>query len=542
MSTTERGTGARRPRIRQGPSGSTAPPQTLTVGPTLAVSGRSESDSQSPRLNDTEALQAVQDAQAIVPVILTRIELWRTEQLVPLARNPRTHSEEQVAEIAASMREFGFLWPIMVNGETREIVAGNGRYLAAVRLGLPTVPVVEERHLTPIQRRAFIIADNKIALNAGWSNELLAEELPALESAGFDLGITGFSDQEIDEILASVEGAGEVEEPPLPAVPAEPTTRRGDLWLLGPHRVMCGDSTKLADLERVLDGELADAVWTDPPYNVAYESAAGSIANDSMTDQEFARFLTAAFEALINVMRPGAPIYIAHSDTGGFSFRKAFMDAGFKLSSCLIWRKNALVLSRGDYHWQHEPILYGWKPGAAHRWYGVRDKTTIHEFDAPPFRQVGEQEWQIRLGETTLIVRGSDLTVEPVRGTVFYEDKPAANVDHPTMKPVALIQRMLANSTRRGATVLDPFAGSGSTLIACETLGLRGRMVELDPRFVDVIVARWEQLTGKKASRTSTATATEVRKKRNKRTKASAETQQADLPSHVSLRSQSTES
>jgi DNA modification methylase len=178
---------------------------------------------------------------------------------------------------------------------------------------------------------------------------------------------------------------------------------------------------------------------------------------------------------------------------------------GFKLSSCLIWRKNALVLSRGDYHWQHEPILYGWKPGAPHRWYGGRDKTTIHEFDGPAFQQVGDREWQIVLGETTLIVRGDDLTVEPVRGTVLYEDKPAVNAEHPTMKPVALIQRMLANSARRGAIVLDPFAGSGSTLIACEALGLRGHMVELDERYVDVIVARWQNLTGKRATRVPAA-------------------------------------
>jgi DNA modification methylase len=433
-------------------------------------------------------------------MIVTRIELWKTDELVPLERNPRTHSEQQIDEIAASMREFGFLWPVMVNGETREIVAGNGRYLAAVQLGLPTVPVVEERHLTAVQRRAFIIADNKIALNAGWSNELLAEELPALGKLGFDLGITGFSEDEIAEILASVEPPV-VEEPPLPPLPAEPITRRGDLWLLGNHRVLCGDATKPADLERVLQGELADAVWTDPPYNVAYEGSAGTIQNDALSDEAFARFLSAAFGSLISVMRPGAPIYVAHSDTGGYSFRRCFIEAGFKLASCLIWRKNALVLSRGDYHWQHEPILYGWKPGAPHRWYGGRDKTTIVEFDGPAFQQVGDREWQIVLGETTLIVRGDDLTVETVRGTVFYEDKPAVNAEHPTMKPVALIQRMLANSARRGAIVLDPFAGSGSTLIACEVLGLKGCVVELDERYVDVIVARWLNLTGSKATR-----------------------------------------
>lgn len=448
------------------------------------------------RLSGAAAREAVSDALAIVPMIITRIELWKTERLVPLERNPRTHSEQQIGEIAASMREFGFLWPIMVNGETRRIVAGNGRYQAALQLGLTVVPVVEERHLTPIQRRAFIIADNKIAMNAGWAEEILAEELPALRDAGIDLGLTGFSDAELEEILSSVAGPAGEEELPVPDPPEVPVSRLGDLWHLGNHRVLCGDATRLADLERVLEGARAEAVWTDPPYNVAYESAAGSIQNDAMSDEDFAAFLGAAFRALVSVMRPGAPIYVAHSDTGGYTFRRSFIEAGFKLASCLIWRKNALVLSRGDYHWQHEPILYGWKPGAAHRWLGARDKTTIVEFAAPPFQQVGEQEWQIALGETTLIVRGENLTVEPARGTVFFEDKPTASVEHPTMKPVRLVARMLANSARRGAVVLDPFGGSGSTLMACEALGLRARLVELDPRFVDVIVCRWQQATG----------------------------------------------
>jgi len=454
------------------------------------------------RLTGAAASAAVKDALAIVPMVITSIELWKTGELVPLARNPRTHSEEQIAEIAASMREFGFLWPIMVNGETREIVAGNGRYLAAVSLGLPLVPVVEERHLNALQRRAFIIADNKIALNAGWSNELLAEELPALGALGFDLGLTGFSEDEITEILASV-GPPEVEELPVPPLPETPITRRGDLWRLGEHRVLCGDATQRADVDAVMAGEPTDCVWTDPPYNVAYESAAGAIQNDALSDGEFAAFLRAAFDATFSVMRPGAPIYVAHSDTGGFTFRQAFIEAGFKLASCLIWCKNTLVLSRADYHWQHEPILYGWKPGAPHRWFGGRDKTTIAELDSPRFEQVGQNEWQIALGETTLIVRGEKLTVEPVRGSVFFEDKPTANAQHPTMKPVPLIARMLANSARRGSRVLDPFGGSGSTLIACESLGLRARLLELDERYVDVIVARWENLTGRKATRTA---------------------------------------
>ncbi len=455
-----------------------------------------EADAEEGRLIGQEATVAVKDALAVVPMIITRIELWKTERLVPLARNPRTHSPEQIAEIAASMREFGFLWPIMVNGETREVVAGNGRYLAAVSLGLAVVPVVEERHLTPVQRRAFVIADNKIALNAGWSNELLAEELPALRELGFDLGITGFSDQELEEIMAAIGPAPGEDEKPVPEPPEIPISRPGDLWQLGDHRLLCGDATRLADLQRVLGGKFADAVWTDPPYNVAYEGTAGSIKNDALSDEEFGVFLREAFASLILSMRPGAPIYMAHSDVGGFTFRRCFIEAGFKLASCLIWRKNALVLSRGDYHWQHEPILYGWKPGAAHSWYGARDKTTIQEFASPPFRQVGENEWQIVLGETTLIVRGQDLTIELARGTVFLENKPTSSAEHPTMKPVALVGRMLGNSAKRGAVVLDPFGGSGSTLMACQWLGLKAHLVELDPRFVDVIVWRWQEATG----------------------------------------------
>jgi DNA modification methylase len=426
--------------------------------------------------------------------MISHIELWAIDRLIPLERNPRTHSEDQIAEIAASMREFGFLWPIMVNGETRRIVAGNGRYFAAKRLGLSAVPVVEERHLTPVQRRAFVIADNKIALNAGWSNEILAEELPALEALGFDVRLTGFDEKEMAEIIASVEPEPP-DEPDLPALPERAISRTGDLWTLGPHRLLCGDATLAADVKRVLEPGRADAVWTDPPYNVAYEGAAGTIKNDAMSDADFSTFLLAAFRNMLSALRQGGPIYVAHSDTGGYTFRKAFIDAGFKLASCLIWRKNSLVLSRGDYHWQHEPILYGWRPGAGHLWYGGRDKTTILEFEDPPFQQVEDNAWQIAVGEATLIVRGKDLTVESVRGTVFNEAKPAANAEHPTMKPVRLITRMLANSAKRGATVLDPFGGSGSTLMACQHLGLRARLLELDPRFVDVILWRWQEAT-----------------------------------------------
>jgi len=425
-----------------------------------------------------------------------RIQLWPVGRLVPYAKNARTHSPAQIAKVARSIREFGFTNPILVDGDAG-IIAGHARLAAALEVGLTKVPVIELTHLSDAQRRAYILADNRLALDAGWDDAMLADELQALRSEGYDLELTGFSNEELAEIVAA--GYDDAPPPPELELPA-PVSRAADLWRLGDHRVLCGDATDPAAMARVLEGGLADAVWTDPPYNVAYEGAAGSIENDAMSDGDFLSFLRSTFAALVPAMRPGAPIYVAHPDTGGYAFRRCFLEAGLKLSSCLIWRKNALVLSRGDYHWQHEPILYGWKPGAGHRWFGLRDKSTMLEFDSPPFRQVGENEWQISLGEVTLVVRGKDLTVEPAHGSVFYEPRPSSSVEHPTMKPVALIARMLANSTDRGAVVLDPFGGSGSTLLACDGLGLRARLLELEPRFVDVIIRRWEGATQQRAT------------------------------------------
>lgn len=427
-----------------------------------------------------------------------KIEQWPLAKLVPYDRNPRTHSAEQVSQLAGMIVEFGFTQPLLVD-EKWGVLAGHARLAAAKQLNLPTVPIIRLTHLTEVQKRAMVIADNRIAEQSGWDSELLRVEMLDLQQAGFELGLTGFDAQEVAEILAPAERAAP-EEPPLPRLPSRPTSRRGDLWKCGTHLVLCGDATDPADVTRAMGGAKADAVWTDPPYNVDHEGAAGKMQNDALSEADFARLLAGAMRLLAGAMRSGAPIYVAHPDTGGLTFRRCFAEAGFKLSSCLIWRKNSLVLSRGDYHWQHEPILYGWKPGAPHRWYGGRDKTTMIEFDAPPFQQVGEDEWQIAVGEVSLIVRGRDLTVEPARGTVFLEERAMANREHPTMKPVALVQRMLANSTRAGAHVLDSFAGSGSTLIACSALGLHGHLVELEERYVDVIVGRWQNLTGKQAT------------------------------------------
>ena len=390
--------------------------------------------------------------------------------------------------------------PPLVDEKRRRILAGNGRIRAALQVGLTEVPVIPLGHLTRAQQVAFVIADNRLAEKATWNRTFLAEQALELQRLGFDVCHTGFSEDELNAMIAELQVPDlPDEEPPVPGRPTEAVTKRGDIWVLGSHRAMCGDATVISDLLALLEGGAADAAWTDPPYNVAYETEAGSIQNDALSDEDFAEFLQSALVAVYSVLTEGSPIYVAHSDTGGNTFRQCFAQAGFKLSSCLIWRKNSLVLSRADYHWQHEPILYGWKPGAAHRWYGARDKTTILEFDEPPFSQVGEDEWQFALGETTIIVRGEKLTVEPVRGTVFFEDKPTANREHPTMKPVALVARQLANSARAGSIVLDPFAGSGSTLIACERLGMRGRMLELDERYCDVLVARWQNLTGREA-------------------------------------------
>lgn len=435
------------------------------------------------------------------PKLASRIEQWPVDRLQPYERNARTHDAAQVTKIASSITEFGFTNPILVDSADG-IIAGHGRLMAAKELGLAEVPVIVLDHLTDAQRRAYILADNRLALDAGWDNDMLAAELEALQADGFDLGLTGFNDDELADLLddSGDEDGGSGDEDDVPDTPSRPTSRRGDVWVLGKHRLICGDSTCLTDIERLAAGELIECLWTDPQYNVAYEGTAGSIKNDDMEDGAFRQFLQDAFVCAFAVMKPGGAAYVAHADTEGYNFRGAFRDAGFKLSGCLIWRKNSLVLGRSDYQWQHEPILYGWKEGAAHRWYGERNKTTMVEFDGGLFDQIGENQYQITIGEQTLIVEGENLTVREARPSVITEEKPKRNAEHPTMKPVPLIERFLLNSTKRGDTVMDLFGGSGSTLIACEKLGRIARLCELDEKFVDVIVRRWQDFTGKAAT------------------------------------------
>lgn len=380
-------------------------------------------------------------------------------ELIPYANNSRTHSDEQVAQIAASIKEFGWTNPILITDNS--IIAGHGRLMAARKLGMSKVPCIEVKNLTPAQVKAYIIADNKLALNAGWDNELLNIEFQELEQLGFNLELTGFSLDEIDALKPVELTEGLTDEDAAPDVPAEAKTKPGDIYQLGNHRLMCGDSCSTNDMEKLCDGQLVDMWLTDPPYNVAYEGKtkdALKIQNDSMGDDQFRQFLRDAYVTADLVMKPGAVFYIWHADSEGYNFRGAAQDAGWKVRQCLIWKKSTMVMGRQDYHWKHEPCLYGWKEGAGHLWATDRKQTTILEFD-----------------------------------------KPSRNGEHPTMKPVALFEYQMLNNTKGGDIVLDSFGGSGTTLIAAEKNGRVARLMELDPKYCDVIVKRWEDFTGKKA-------------------------------------------
>lgn len=378
------------------------------------------------------------------------------------------------------------------------IIAGHGRLLAAIELGLKTVPAMVAKNWNEDQIRAYVIADNKLALNAGWDQELLEFELSELQEAGFDVDLIGFSESEL-QALAPAEEKYLTDPDDVPAVPKKPITKPGDIWQLGEHRLICGDATDPRVYERLLNGEQADVCWTDPPYNVNYQSKAGSIQNDNLEDGEFLAFLKASFGCIYDSLKPGGSVYVAHADTEGLNFRTAFADAGFKLSGVVIWEKNSLVLGRSDYQWKHEPILYGWKPGAAHNWFGDRKQTTISELNGTMFSKNNDGSINVRVGGETIVIEGQGITVRPIEPSVIRVDKPSLSVDHPTMKPVELITSMLKNSSETMGIVLDAFGGSGSTLIAAEMLGRKARLVELSPAYCDVIVKRWEEMTDGKA-------------------------------------------
>jgi DNA modification methylase len=382
------------------------------------------------------------------------IKYLNLELLNPYANNARDN-EKAVDKVASSIKNYGFKNPILIDGNN-EIIAGHTRLLAAKKLGLKEVPTILVDDLTPEQVKAFRIADNKTAEYAEWNFELLAQEMEDLKLADYDLSLTGFDMSEAEKLMDELHKGDESEEDEFDvddALPENPITQKGDIWLLGKHRLVCADSCDEADVAKLMEGKKARLIVTDAPYNVAYRGKtkdALTIQNDSMDSSSFYQFLLAAYTRMYEVADDGASIYMFHAETEGINFRKAHIDSGFKLSQCCIWKKSSMVLGHSDYHYRHEPILYGWRQGAAHYWNSDRKQTTIWEFDRP-FR----------------------------------------NEFHPTMKPVPLISYPIKNSSKIGDIVLDSFGGSGSTLIACEETDRICYTMELDEKYADVIVKRY---------------------------------------------------
>lgn len=420
------------------------------------------------------------------------IEYISVDKLVPYARNSRTHSDAQVAQIAASIKEFGFTNPVLIDAGGG-IIAGHGRVMAARSMKIDTVPCIRLGHLTDAQKKAYVIADNKLALNAGWNDQMLGLELADLQGLGFDLELTGFSKDELASIMAPEPTEGLTDEDEVPGIPEQPKSQRGDVWLLGEHRLMCGDSTQVDDLAKLMDGDKADLVWTDPPYNVAINGKAGKIMNDDMSDAEFRKFLNAVYARYFENMREGAVIYVAHADSERVAFTDCFVKANLKLSQILVWAKQSGTLSRQDFNWKHEPILYGWKEGAGH--YFCKDFTLTTVID---------DDLDIDKMKKDDMVAMLKQIKEQMPTTVIRHDRPTKSDLHPTMKPVGLVQRMVEWSSMDGWIVLDLFGGSGSTLIACQKANRRSRLMELDPKFCDVIVKRWQDFTGKIATHAET--------------------------------------
>lgn len=388
--------------------------------------------------------------------IAKKYEMVPLGKIVPYARNAKKHSQEQIAQIRASFREFGVITPCLVD-EAYNLLAGHGRLLAAQQEGMTEINCVVVEGLTPAQKKAFILTDNKIGENAEWDRELLSLEFEDLKGLDFDLELTGFSLDEIEKLF-TVDGSNVTEDEfDVDAELEKPTfSKLGDVWTLGRHRVICGDSTKSETYVALMQGKLANLVLTDPPYGIDYQGTAGKIKNDKFdTDEIFYHFLLSAFSNMVECLAPDGAAYVFHADSKGLTFRQAFSDANFKLSGCCIWVKNTFTLGRSDYQWCHEPCLYGWKKTGKHNWYGDRKQSTI---------------WNC--------------------------NKPSRSEKHPTMKPLPLLAIPIQNSTQTNGVVLDPFGGSGSTLICCEQMNRQAYLIELDEKFVDVIVNRYIETVG----------------------------------------------
>lgn len=380
----------------------------------------------------------------------TEMQLVNIDRLVPYQNNARTHSPEQINKLRASLREFGFINPVIID-RNFGVIAGHGRIAAARAEGITELPCVFADHLTEAQKKAYILADNRMALDAGWDEDMLRVEIEALQGADFDLMLTGFDDKELVDFFGTGNDDAKDDDFDLSSALEQASfVQKGDVWTVGRHRLMCGDATSMDDVATLMDGKKANLLLTDPPYGVSFKSSSGlTIQNDSMKNEEFYQFLYDAFAAAVCFLGAGASAYVFHADTEGLNFRKAFIDAGFHLAGCCIWVKDSLVLGRSDYQWQHEPVLYGFLQNGKHNWYSDRKQTTVWNFA-----------------------------------------KPKRNANHPTSKPLDLLSYPIGNSTQENGIVLDSFGGSGSTMMACEQTNRICYMMELDEKYASVILRR----------------------------------------------------
>lgn len=385
----------------------------------------------------------------------TEMQLISIDKLVPYVNNARTHSAEQIIKLRSSLREFGFVNPIIIDREFN-VIAGHGRLMAAKEEGIEEVPCVFVDYLTDAQKKAYILADNRMAMDAGWDEELLKIEMEELQNLGYDLEFTGFDEKELADLFGIDDKEVKDDEFDLTAALEKASfVERGDVWFVGKHKLMCGDATSSEDVAKLMEDKKANLILTDPPYNVAFKSSDGlTIQNDSMKNNDFYEFLFSSFKNMAEHLENGGAAYIFHADTEGLNFRKAFIDAGFHLAGCCIWVKDSLVLGRSDYQWQHEPVLYGFMQNGKHPWYSDRKQTTIWNFD-----------------------------------------KPKKNSNHPTSKPLDLLAYPINNSTQANAIVIDTFGGSGSTLMACEQMNRICYTMELDEKYASVILRRYVEDT-----------------------------------------------
>lgn len=419
-------------------------------------------------------------------------------------KNARKHPPHQLEVIRGLIRRFGFRSAVLVD-EQGQLIAGEARILAARAEKVARVPVLVCTGLSPEERAALALADNRAPLDAEWDLDVLSSTMRWLQTSGFDVDGLGFSPEEVSSLL-TVDAGGLGNDPDVvPEPPVDPVSKFGSVWHCGPHKVVCGDATEVESYNRLLGTERVDCVWTDPPYNVDYDGKASlrggvsrKIKGDDQTVGAFSQMLAYAFRRAFEALKAGGAIYVAHSETERAAFTSNLTQQGFKLAGVVIWRKDSLVLGRSDWQWIHEPILYGWKPGAKHRWFGGRKQTTVQEMGGMPFRQREDGKWEVVVGDRAFVVEGS-ARVDELASSIINEPKPRKADLHPTMKPTALIERMLKNSARPGDLVLDPFGGSGSTLLACDRMGMSARLLELDPKYADVIVRRWEAYTGRTA-------------------------------------------